>query len=312
MRVFGSEDWSIIVGGSGGFGLAAARKLARHGMNLCLVHRDRRAAMRDIGAALDALRESGVRLLSFNLDALLPEKRSHVLDTLADAMGRTGRVRMLLHAIAWGSLKPLVPVRTNEDSPRGREVLAEAWKVSHESLSDTIDALFDRGVDALHCLARPPVYDDGHLLDQEDFMHTIHAMGTNLVEWVQEIHGRRLFADDARVLSLTSEGNSVAWRGYAAVSAAKAVLESATRAIALEYAPFGIRANVIQAGITDTAALRAIPGHRHMMARARLRNPMGRLTTPEAVADVIYLLCTEEAAWVNGALLRVDGGEGIA
>ncbi len=310
--MFGSSDWAVIVGGSGGFGLAAAGKLARHGMNLCVVHRDRRAAMRDIDKAFDALRETGVRLLPFNLDALLPEKRSEVLDALADTMGQSGKVRVLLHAIAWGSLKLLAPPRANGGPSSGRERLAEALKVSQESLSETIDGLFDSGVDALHCLARPPVYGEGPLLDQEDFMHTIHAMGTNLVEWVQEIHGRRLFADDARVLSLTSEGNSVAWRGYAAVSAAKAVLESATRAIALEYAPFGIRANVIQAGVTDTAALRAIPGHRQMMARAKLRNPMGRLTTPEAVADVIYLLCTEEAAWVNGALLRVDGGEGIA
>ncbi len=312
MGVFDSHDWSIIVGASGGFGLATARKLARHGMNLCLVHRDRRAAMRSVGKAFAALRETGVRVLSFNLDALLPERRAHVLDRLAEAMGETGRVRMLLHAIAWGSLKPLVSAPVSGAAPTGRKELAKALNVSPELLSETVDALFDSGVDALHGLAAPPAYDDGHALDREDFMHTIHAMGVNLVEWVQEVHDRGLFAEDARVLSLTSEGNSVAWRGYAAVSAAKAVLESTTRAIAVEYAPFGIRANVIQAGVTETAALRAIPGHRHMMARARLRNPMGRLTTPEAVADVIYLLCTEEAAWINGTLLRVDGGEGIA
>ncbi len=312
MTGFDPGAWALIIGGSSGFGLATARKLALHGMNLCIVHRDRRGAMRDVNIAFEELREEGIQLVTFNLDALVPEGRRQILDELTGCMGEKGRVRMLLHAIAWGSLKLLAPPIDSEERSGGVEALADALGVPSESLSERIDSLFSEGVDSLYNLAQPPAYNGQHYLDQEDFLHTIHAMGTNLVEWVQDVHGRGLFAEDARVLSLTSEGNSVAWRGYAAVSAAKAVLESATRAIAAEYGPFGIRANVVQAGITDTPALRAIPGHRHMMARARLRNPMGRLTTPEAVADVIYLLCSDEAAWVNGTLLRVDGGEGIA
>ena len=43
-----------------------------------------------------------------------------------------------------------------------------------------------------------------------------------------------------------------------------------------------------------------------------MRNPLGRLTTPEDVANVIYLLTLDEARWVNGALIRVDGGEHVA
>jgi len=89
-------------------------------------------------------------------------------------------------------------------------------------------------------------------------------------------------------------------------------LESISRAMALELAAYGIRSNVVQAGITDTPALRAIPGHEHLKAQARLRNPFRRLTTPRDVADVIYLLSTDEAAWVNGEVVRVDGGEHIS
>ncbi|MFW5930753.1 MAG: SDR family oxidoreductase, partial [Desulfosalsimonas sp.] len=148
-------------------------------------------------------------------------------------------------------------------------------------------------------------------LGYEDFARTLHAMGHNIVEWVQDILGRGLFAEDARVLSLTSEGNSVAWKGYAAISAAKAVLESVTRAMAVEFAPSGLRANVIQAGITETPALQAIPGNARIRAQAALRNPFGRLTTPEDVANVISLLCTDEASWINGAIICADGGERI-
>ena len=51
---------------------------------------------------------------------------------------------------------------------------------------------------------------------------------------------------------------------------------------------------------------------RRPAAQARLRNPFGRLTTPRDVADAIYLLATDEARWINGALLRVDGGEHVS
>jgi NAD(P)-dependent dehydrogenase (short-subunit alcohol dehydrogenase family) len=104
----------------------------------------------------------------------------------------------------------------------------------------------------------------------------------------------------------------VAWKGYAAVAAAKVALESLSRSIALEFAPFGIRCNVIQAGITQTPALAAIPGSDHMKANAQLRNPFGRLTTPQDVANVIGLLASDEAAWINGEVIRVDGGEHIS
>jgi NAD(P)-dependent dehydrogenase (short-subunit alcohol dehydrogenase family) len=76
-------------------------------------------------------------------------------------------------------------------------------------------------------------------------------------------------------------------------------------------APYGIRSNIVQAGVTDTAALRLIPGAAHLMAQALLRNPSGRLTTPSDVAEVLHLLARPEAAWINGEVIRADGGEHI-
>jgi len=308
---FNSDFWSIIIGGSGGFGLAAARKLAAHGMNLCLVHRDRRSVMAGINPEFEKLRDSGVKVRTFNLDGLSTEGRTRVLDALADELGTTGKVRMILHAVAFGNLKLLAPYNASGAAAQAREQLAHALDIAPDNLSKSVEKAFESGAASLYPMADPPDY-SRQFLDEDDFTRTVHAMGSNIVEWVQDVFNRNLFAPDARVLSLTSQGNRIAWRGYAAVSAAKAVLESVSRSMAVEFAPYGIRSNVIQAGVTDTAALRAIPGNRQIKASTVLSNPFGRLTTPEDVADVIFLLCLDEAAWINGALICADGGESIA
>jgi len=307
---FEPGQWAVILGGSSGFGLAAAQVLASHGMNLCIVHRDRRSQLVQIEPKFEKLRGSGVVVRTHNTDALADAKRSAVLDELADAVG-DGRVRVLLHSIAFGNLKPLAPPppRAARDAT---ERLSATLGLEGRRVQGVLDAWFAAGSAAAHPLAMPPHYAETDLLVEEDFSRTIFNMGTSLLGWVQDLFERKLFADDARIFGLTSEGNQVAWRGYAAVGAAKVALESLARSIAVEYAPFGLRCNVIQPGITETPALAAIPGSDQMKAQAKMRNPFHRLTTPIDVANVIYLLSLDEAAWVNGAVIRVDGGEHIS
>jgi len=307
---FAPGQWAVILGGSSGFGLATAQVLAEHGMNLCIVHRDRRSQLAGIEPEFEKLRGLGVAVQTHNTDALSAAKRDAVLDSLADALGE-GRVRVLLHSIAFGNLKPLAPPmsRTARDAT---QKLASALGLEGERVQGAMDEWFGTGVAAAYPLASPPDYSQTDFLGEEDFSRTIFNMGTSLLGWVQDLFNRKLFAGDARIFGLTSEGNEVAWRGYAAVAAAKVALESLARSIAIEYAPYGVRCNVIQPGITETPALAAIPGSDQMKAQAKMRNPFRRLTTPVDVANTIYLLSLDEAAWVNGAVIRVDGGEHIS
>jgi NAD(P)-dependent dehydrogenase (short-subunit alcohol dehydrogenase family) len=300
----------VILGGSSGFGLATAGKLAERGLNLCLVHRDRRSLLSRIEPEFEKIRGTGVEVLTFNRNALDAGQRAAVLDELTGALGEEGRVRVLLHSIAFGHLKPLVSDPGSERSGAG--ALAARLGVEKERVQRAADELLSEGMDQAYALASPPEVSEKSLLDEENLARTIYAMGTSLLGWVKEIFERGLFCRDARIFGLTSEGNEVAWRCYAAVAAAKVAMESLARSIAVEFAPHGLRCNVIQPGIAETPALEAIPGSDQLKAQARLRNPLGRLTTPRDVADVIYLLSTDEAAWINGTVIRVDGGEHVS
>ncbi|MDH3684986.1 MAG: SDR family oxidoreductase [Myxococcales bacterium] len=309
---FPAESWALVLGGSSGFGLATATKLAEHGMNVCIVHRDRRGAMARIEPEFEKIRGLGVQLVTHNADALRAEKREQILEELKGRLG-DGSVRVLLHSIAFGNLKLIGPElpRAGASDESGRARLAQELGIDEEKLAEVADRLFAEGADDLEGIATPAAYADRYL-DAEDVARTIHCMGTSLLDWTQDLLARGRFASDARVFGLTSEGNTLAWKGYAAVSAAKVALEATARAIAMELAPHGVRCNVIQAGVTETPALQAIPGSAFLKSTARRRNPFGRLTTPRDVANVIYLLSRDEAAWVNGEIIRVDGGEHVS
>jgi len=300
----------VILGGSSGFGLATAKKLSSWGMNICVVHRDRRGAMANIEKGFEQIRASGVRFHSYNTDALSPEGRQGVIDQLVPELDG-GKVRLLLHSIAFGNLKLVAPQHPNERESVAA-ALAAKLGLPPDKVEEAADSLFEAGDERFWSVASPPRYESDLLMEDEDMARTIYAMGTSLLCWTREIFDRKLFSEDARVLGMTSEGNETAWLGYAAVSAAKVALESVSRSIAREFAPYGVRSNVVQAGVTNTPALKLIPGSAQLLARAKAKNPFGRTTRVEDVANVIALLATDEAGWINGSLVRVDGGEKIA
>ena len=255
--------WALILGGSSGLGLATAKKLAKHGINICVVHRNSRFQEAEITSEFNKIKSEGIQFKSFNMDAINFEKREEIISELQSILGEDSKIRTLVHSIAKGNLKPMIS-------------------------------------------------EEGTSLKNDDFSLTINAMAISLFDWTTAVFQANLFAKDARIISFTSEGNTKAWKNYAAVSAAKVTLEALTRNIALEFAPYGIRANCIQAGVTNTSSLNLIPGSEKIKEHTLRRNPFKRLTTPEDVANVVYLLSKDEASWINGTLIKVDGGESLS
>lgn len=250
------EDWALILGGSSGLGLASARKLALHGMNICIVHRDRKSNLAAFEKEIEKMKAQGIEILSFNKDALAKETMAEVIAALPSKS-----VKLLVHSIAKGSVKPMF---SNENS-----------------------------------------------LTKEDMDITSYAMGTSWYVWTQELIKKDVFSLKARNIAFTSEGSTKVWKGYGAVSVAKATLEALMRQMAVEFAPLGITSNCIQAGATRTPSFNMIPKSDELAAQSKKRNPFGRITKPEDVANAVYLLCKDEADWINGTILKVDGGESL-
>ncbi|MBI2883679.1 MAG: SDR family oxidoreductase [Candidatus Methylomirabilis oxyfera] len=246
------------------------------------------------GAASLALAEAGMHIFGVHLDrkATMPN-----VERIVTKIKQTGREAIFFNVNA-------------SDPEKRREVLDQVEKI-----------LADRGEPSsvkvvLHSLAfgtlKPflaPSPKDAITQAQMDM--TLDVMAHSLIYWVQDLVMRQLVVCGGRVYAMTSSGGTRVWSGYGAVSAAKASLESHIRQLAMELAPLGITANAIRAGVTDTPALRKIPGNQEIVQTAQKINPSGRLTTPEDIAAALVVLSRPETYWMTGNVIGVDGGEDV-
>ncbi|MGB9824772.1 MAG: enoyl-ACP reductase FabI [Candidatus Hydrothermia bacterium] len=211
---------------------------------------------------------------------------------------------------------------------RSYDVMVRFYNINaadHEAMNSTLDdvkSFFEKENKGdfikvlLHSLAFGTLKkfisdDESEMINKNQMDMTLDVMANTLVYWVQGCFKRKLFGPNSRIFAMTSSGDQRVMPYYGAVSAAKAALESHIRQLALELAPYKITANAIKAGVTDTPALRKIPGHEYLIDMALKKNPSGRLTTPEDVAKAIVALSHDDLYWVTGNVINVDGGEDI-
>jgi NAD(P)-dependent dehydrogenase (short-subunit alcohol dehydrogenase family) len=115
-----------------------------------------------------------------------------------------------------------------------------------------------------------------------------------------------LKAAKGSVVNVTSiAGSRVHPFAGAAYATSKAALASLTREMAHDFGALGIRVNAIAPGEIDTAILS--PGTEKIVAQI----PLHRLGTPDEVAKIIYVLCTETSSYVNGAEIHINGGQHV-
>ncbi len=124
-------------------------------------------------------------------------------------------------------------------------------------------------------------------------------------------HAVRMMENGGRIMAVSSLGAVRAVPNYTVVGSSKAALESLVRHLAVELGPRHITVNTISAGVVDTDALKKFPNRDEIIGESLRRTPLGRLTTPEDVADLALFLCSDLSSMISGQTLVVDGGYAI-
>jgi NAD(P)-dependent dehydrogenase (short-subunit alcohol dehydrogenase family) len=265
------ERWALILGASSGMGEATALALAANGYRIAGVHLDFRAALAHVEEIKAKISALGSEALYFNMNAADDEKRATALAALRERFDRS--------------------------TAEGREpyVRVVMHSLAFGSLVPFLAADPKAGV------------------DRKKMEMTQDVMANSLVYWVQDLWRGGFLGPGSKIYAMTSEGSTRVVPSYGVVSSAKAALESHTRQLALELARLGtgVTANTIRAGVTMTPALMKIPEKDAIIEAATRRNPTGRMTTPQDVANAILALSGDGTEFINGEVIGVDGGEFI-
>jgi enoyl-[acyl-carrier protein] reductase III len=265
------ERWALILGASSGMGQATALTLAANGYRIAGVHLDFRAALAHVEELKAKITDLGSEALYFNMNAADDEKRATALAALRERFDRSA---------------------AEGRTPYVRVVM---HSLAFGSLVPFLTEDPKAGV------------------DRKKMEMTQDVMANSLVYWVQDLYRGGFLESGSKIYAMTSEGSSRVVPSYGVVSSAKAALESHIRQLAMELAQTGkgITANTIRAGVTMTPALMKIPEHDMIIESATKRNPTGRMTTPQDVANAIVVLSGEGTDFINGEIIGVDGGEFI-
>ena len=125
-----------------------------------------------------------------------------------------------------------------------------------------------------------------------------------------------LFRDGGRIVAITyaSGGRFGSWQPWVAMGAAKSAMECLCRYFAVALARRKITVNAISPGWIEDSVLNTLPEAAQNLIRSWHQGgwtPMGRLGTPADIGNAVALLCSEEAGWITGQLIAVDGGAGL-
>jgi 7-alpha-hydroxysteroid dehydrogenase len=124
----------------------------------------------------------------------------------------------------------------------------------------------------------------------------------------QEAAKRMQKVGGGAIVTMSSTGNRIYIDNYAGHGTNKAAVEAMMRYAAVELGEFNIRVNAVSGGPIETDALKAFTNYEEVKAETIKRSALSRMGTPEDIAGAVYFLCSEDASWITGHTLVVDGG----
>lgn len=147
--------------------------------------------------------------------------------------------------------------------------------------------------------------------DQE-FQHILLTNLTSVFSITREVAKNMVARKSGSIINISSMAAQYGLPGVVAYAASKTAIEGITRTLAVEFSPHGVRVNCIAPGFIATKmSATALNGDLERKQKVLSRTPMGRLGSPEDVANAAYFLASDESTFVTGTVVPVDGGNSI-
>ena len=173
----------------------------------------------------------------------------------------------------------------------------------------TLDILVSNARPELAAFYRPPMD-----INLEQWRSAIDSQAQAFLLEAQT--GARIMPDGGRIIAITysPSGRTGSWQPWVAMGAAKAALDALVRYFAVALGKRGITVNAISPGATDDSVVSRLPTEVFQAIKRWHESgwtPLGRVGTPADIGNAVLLLCMEEASFITGQMLHVDGGASI-
>ena len=188
---------------------------------------------------------------------------------------------------------------------RSGEEVARVVAAAQEALGGFDGLVNNAGVNA---------YFDAVAMTEEDW-DSVFAVDLKAAWLLAKAMLPQLIERRGAIVNISSIQARLTLRGFFPYAAAKAGLEGLTRSLALDYAPAGVRVNVVAPGYTDTylvqewLSLQDDPAATMESVLANI--PLGRMATPREIGNVVAFLLSDRASAITGATIAVDCGTGV-